>query len=346
MTSTSSAASLMLQEALSAPDCIARQLAQDGERYAALGERLRAAPPHNGVTVARGSSDHASAYLAYLIMARMGRLVTSLPMSLVTLYKSPLVAQGTLAVATSQSGQSPDVIEPIRYFRAGGATTVALVNDAASPLAQAAEWTMPLHAGPERSVAATKSFIASLVAGARLVAAWQDDPSLRDGIAALPEDLRRAAGADWSAALEALAPARNIMVVGRGIGFPLALESALKFKETASLQAEAFSSAEIKHGPMALIEEGYPLLVYATRGPAQAGLVALADEMRGRGARVLLAAPSDVASRDLTLPVAALPDLDPIVAIGAFYAMAAQLAAARGMDPDRPRHLSKVTRTN
>lgn len=343
---TAAPSSLMLQEALSAADCIAHQLTQDVERYAALGEHLRGRTLHSAVTVARGSSDHASGYLAYLIMARLGRLVTSLPMSLITLYKSPIVARDTLALAISQSGQSPDVVEPIRYFRDGGATTVALVNDAASPLADAAEWTMPLHAGKESSVAATKSFIASLVAGARLVAAWQDDAALQDGIAALPDALRAATAADWSPALEVLAPARNIMVVGRGIGFPLALEAALKFKETSALQAEAFSGAEIKHGPMALIEEGYPLLVFATRGPAQAGLVALADEMRGRGARVLLAAPVDVASRDLTLPTAAIPDLDPIVAVQAFYVMAAHLAAARGMNPDQPRHLSKVTKTN
>ena len=346
MNQTATTTSLMLQEALSAADCVAGQLALDADRYAALGARLRAGPLHSAVTVARGSSDHASGYLAYLIMARMGRLVTSLPMSLITLYKSPIVARDTLAVAISQSGQSPDVVEPIKYFRAGGATTVALVNDAESPLAEAAEWTMPLHAGKEQSVAATNSFIASLVAGARLVAEWQDDAALKDGIAALPESLSAAAQADWSAALEVLAPARNIMVVGRGIGFPLALESALKFKETSSLQAEAFSGAEIKHGPMALIEDGYPLLIFATRGPAQAGLVALADEMRGRGARVLLAAPEDVPSRDLLLPTARIPDLDPIAAVQAFYVMAAQLSKARGLDPDRPRHLSKVTRTN
>ncbi|SFD47498.1 glutamine--fructose-6-phosphate transaminase [Massilia yuzhufengensis] len=338
--------SLMYQEALSAGDCVAQQLAQDADRYAELGRALRATRFHSAVTVARGSSDHASSYLAYLIMARMGRLVTSLPMSLVTLYKSPLVTRDTLAVSISQSGQSPDVVEPIQYFRAGGATTVALVNDATSPLAQAAEWTMPLHAGKEQSVAATKSFIASMVAGARLVSEWQDDAELRDGLAALPDALRAAAQADWSAAIEVLAPARNIMVVGRGISFPVALESALKFKETSALQAEAFSGAEIKHGPMALIDEGYPLLIFATRGPAQAGLVALADEMRGRGARVLLAAPQDVASRDLTLPTAAIPDLDPIAAIQAFYMMAANLSKARGLDPDRPRHLSKVTKTN
>jgi glucosamine--fructose-6-phosphate aminotransferase (isomerizing) len=135
------------------------------------------------------------------------------------------------------------------------------------------------------------------------------------------------------------------MVVARGIGFPIAQEAALKLKETSALQAEAFSGAEIKHGPMALIDDGYPLLMFAVRGPAQAGMLQLADEMRGRGARVLLAAPDDVPGRDLTLPVAPTPDLDPIVAIQAFYVMAAQLSAARGLDPDRPRHLSKVTRT-
>ena len=338
--------SLMLKEALSAAECVSLQLSEDVERYAELGRKLRSTNFNTALTVARGSSDHAASYCAYLIMARMGRIVASLPMSLVTLYKSPLVTRDTLTIAISQSGQSPDVVEPIRYFRDGGATTVALVNDIDSPLAAAAEWAMPLHAGKEQSVAATKSFIASLVAGARLVAQWQNDPELTDGLAALPEALSIAARTDWSAALEVLAPARNIMVVGRGISFPIALESALKFKETSALQAEAFSGAEIKHGPMALIEDGYPLLIFATRGPAQAGLIQLATEMRGRGARVLLAAPADVAERDLTLPVAATPDLDPIVAVQAFYVMAAHLAKARGMDPDRPRHLSKVTRTS
>ena len=338
--------SKMLEEALSAGECVGRQLSQDVDRYAELGRKLRSTNFNSALTLARGSSDHAANYCAYLIMARLGRIVASLPMSLLTLYKSPLVTRDTLTIAISQSGQSPDVVEPTRYFRDGGATTVALVNDIDSPLAQAAEWAMPLHAGKEHSVAATKSFITSLVAGARLVAHWQNDPELKAGLDALPEALAAGAQADWSPAIEVLAPARNIMVVGRGISFPIALESALKFKETSSLQAEAFSGAEIKHGPMALIDEGYPLLIFATRGPTQAGLVQLAGEMRGRGARVLLAAPADVAERDLTLPVAATPDLDPIVAVQAFYVMAAKLAEARGMDPDRPRHLSKVTKTN
>ncbi len=338
--------SLMLKEARSAGSHVAEQLVRDQARYAELGRRLRAAPPARIVTVARGSSDHAAGYCAYLTMARLGHIVASLPMSLVTLNKAPLIARDTLAIAISQSGQSPDVVEPIRYFRDGGATTLALVNDAGSPLAQAAEWSIALHAGAELSVAATKSFIASLVAGALFAGHWQDDAAFLHALESLPEALQRAAGSDWSRAVEALAPASSIMVVGRGIGFPLALEAALKFKETCAIQAEAFSGAEIKHGPMALIDEGYPLLMFATRGPTQAGMLQLAADMRQRGAKVLLAAPEDVAERDLTLPTAVTPDLDPITAIQAFYVMAAQLSAARGMDPDKPRHLSKVTKTS
>ncbi len=338
--------SRMLSEAMSAADCVALQLGRDGERYAALGRTLRSTSFDTALTIARGSSDHAANYCAYLIMARMGRVVASLPMSLITLNKAPIETRDTLAIAISQSGQSPDVVDPIRYFRDGAATTVALVNDIDSPLAHAAEWAMPLHAGQEQSVAATKSFITSLTAGARLVAQWQNDPELIDALQALPDALREATQVDWSGALDVLAPARNIMVVGRGVSFPIALEAALKLKETSALQAEAFSGAEIKHGPMALIDEGYPLLIFATRGPTQSSVLQLAAEMRTRGAKVILAAPADVAERDLTLPVAATPDLDPIVAVQAFYIMAAHLAKARGMDPDRPRHLSKVTRTN
>ncbi len=338
--------SRMLEEACTAADVVALQLHNDHERYADLGKRLRQTPPATTLTIARGSSDHAAAYCAYLIMARLGRIVASLPMSLLTLNKAPLITRETLAIAISQSGQSPDVVDSLQYFRAGGATTVALVNDTASPLAQAAEWTMPLHAGKEQSVAATKSFIASLVAGARLVAHWGNDSELFNGIEALPEALHTASQCNWSAAIEVLAPAQKMMVISRGMSFSIALEAALKFKETSAIQAEAFSGAEIRHGPMALIDTGYPVLILATRGPAQASLIALADDLRARGARVLLAAPADIAQRQLTLPVAACADLDPVLAIQAFYVMAAQLAVARGMDPDHPRHLSKVTKTS
>ena len=338
--------SRMLDEAREAPAAVARQLAEDRDRWRAFGERLRRQPPTALLTIARGSSDHAAHYAAYLIMARLGRLVTSMPMSLVTLYQSEIRCEGLASFAFSQSGQSPDLVGPTQYFRRRGAVTCAFVNDPDSPLARAAEWLFCLHAGQEKSVAATKSFIAQLVAGARLVASWQDDAALAGALEGLPACMQRAVATDWSAALPVLQAADRLFVVGRGLGLPVAMEAALKFKETCGIQAEAFSGAEIQHGPMALIDEGYPLLVFAPRGPAQAGLLEVARTMRARGARVLLAAPAGTPEANLTIVAGAIPELDPVCAIQSFYPMVEALARARGNDPDSPPHLKKVTRTS
>lgn len=338
--------SRMLDEAREAPQAVAAQLGADAERWRAFGARLRADPPRALLTVARGSSDHAAHYAAYLVMARLGRLVTSMPMSLVTLYQSEILSEGLASFAFSQSGQSPDLVGPTQYFRDRGASTCAFVNDPGSPLARAAEWLFPLHAGAETSVAATKSFIAQLVAGARLVASWQDDAQLAHALAQLPGALQQACQQDWSVAVEALRDADRLFVIGRGLGLPVAMEAALKFKETCGIQAEAFSGAEIQHGPMALIDEGYPLLLFAPRGPAQEGLLRLAAAMRARGARVLLAAPDGVPDANLRLVPAGMEELDPVCAIQSFYPMVEALARARGHDPDRPPHLKKVTRTS
>jgi len=335
----------MLSEARSAPKVVEGQLALDEDLYQLLGSALRATHPGGVVTVARGSSDHAAGYLGYLVSSRTGRLVTSLPMSLVTLYHAPLLAEGMVAIAISQSGQSPDLVEPIRSLRASGATTVALVNEDATPLAGAAEWVIPLRAGPERAVAATKSFVASLVAGARLAGHWCELPALVGALRHLPGALEEALHQDWSVAVEALAQTERLMVISRGLGLPIAEEAALKLKEACGIQAEAVSAAEARHGPQALIGEGYPLLVFATRGPAQPDLLGLAAEMRMRNARVLLATPADVPGRDLTLVTTGIEELDPVTAIASFYPVVDALARARGRDPDAPRYLTKVTTT-
>ncbi|MCV2420924.1 SIS domain-containing protein [Paucibacter sp. DJ2R-2] len=336
----------MLQEALSAPAAVANQLAHDQNAYAELGEALREQPPTALLTVARGSSDHAAHYMAYLMMARMGRLVTSLPMSLVTLYQSKIVCDGLVSLAFSQSGQSPDLVAPTKFFREGGARTVAFVNAESSPLADAAQFVFPLRSGPELSVAATKSYIAQLVAGARVVAAWSGDEDLQAALQQLPSALEEAAKQRWDVAVDVLKDADKLFVIGRGTGLPIAMEAALKFKETCGIQAEAFSGAEVKHGPMALVDEGYPMLVFAPRGPAQAGLIALAEEMRGRGARVLLAAPVGTPGAELPLACTGNEDLDPIAVVQSFYPMVEALARARGRNPDAPPHLAKVTKTN
>lgn len=336
----------MLAEAREAPAVVARALAADRDTYATIGAALRAEPPRAVLTVARGSSDHAAHHMAYLTMARLGRLVTSLPMSLVTLYSSRLQCEGLLSLAFSQSGQSPDLVAPQRFFGAGGARTIAVVNDAASPLARAAQWVLPLHAGAEQSVAATKSYIAQLVAGARLVAQWQADAPLLRALDSLPDALERAAGLDWQPLVDALVDADRLFVIGRGLSLAIAMEAALKFKEVCGIQAEGFSAAEVQHGPMALVGRGYPLLIFAPRGPAQAGLLALAAQMRERGARVLLAAPEGTPGAELPLALTGSEDLDSIAAIQSFYPAVEALARARGLDPDRPRHLGKVTRTH
>lgn len=335
----------MLKEALASAGTVAAQL-EDTSRVAALAATLAQQPRHVALTVARGSSDHAASYFASLTMSRLGVPVASLPMSVATLQQAPLQVRDQLALAFSQSGKSPDLVGTMNALRNAGALTVAAVNAPASPLADACEWHLPLVAGPELSVAATKSYIAMLSISAQLVAHWQNDAELLDALNTLPEALERAGRLDWSMAVNELRGIERMIVIGRGLGLAIAQEAALKLKETSGIQAEAFSSAEVRHGPMELIDRDYPLLVFAPRGPEQAGLLQLAHDMRARGARVLLAAPDDVADASLPLVSTAHAALDPIAAILSFYVMAADLAAARGRNPDAPRHLNKVTETH
>lgn len=341
--------SLMRSEARSAPKCIEAFLAQSDERVAALGRALKARHVRSAVTVARGSSDHAAGHLAYLLLSRMGLLTTSLPPSVITLHHAPIRCAGIAALAFSQSGQSPDLIETQTVLGARGAITAAFVNDIASPLAGASQYVIDLCVGPEKSVAATKSFIAQLTAGLSLLSHWADDLALREAIRSLPETLARAAHSDWTAAIAPLVNAQRLFVVGRGASLSVAAEMALKFKEVCGIQAEAFSAAEIKHGPMALVSAGYPLLVLAPRGPEQAGLLAVADDLRKRGATVLLA--STLSGAQLPIAIESVNTssahslLDAVSAVQSFYLMVEALARARGLDPDHPPHLSKVTRT-
>ena len=181
--------------------------------------------------------------------------------------------------------------------------------------------------------------------GARLVAAWSGDSALTQALQALPAVLERAAVQGWEQAVDVLQAADSLFVISRGAGMAVAQEAALKLKETCGIHAEAFSSAEVQHGPMALVMPGFALLVIALRGPAQPGLLALARAMRERGARVLLAAPAGTPGAELHLVPAGDEQLDPISAVQSFYPLAEAVARARGHDPDQPRHLAKVTRT-
>ena len=337
----------MLEETRSAPARVADMLAKDGDAYAALAAELRLREPGFVVTVARGSSDHAALYLASLVGILAGRVTASLPPSLVTRFQATLSFQGAFVVSLSQSGASPDIVRALEAARAGGAITAAIVNQPDSPLARAAAHPLAQHAGPERSVAATKSVIATLVACARLAASWRDDRDLLAALSRLPERLEAALACDWSPALPVLEHAQSLYVVGRGPGLGIAAETALKLKETSGLLAEALSAAEIQHGPKAVIGPGFPVLAYGLADPGGEDARAFAADLAAVGAQVMVASSSPAGSDALHLPLPEPlhPLLDPIVALAAFYPLAEALARRRGRDPDRPPGLLKVTRT-
>ena len=335
----------MFREAAQAPAVVRAQLGANRQDLQQLARRLRAAPPRAVVTLGRGSSDHAATFARYLIETRLGIMTGSAAPSVTSIYNASPGMADTLCLVISQSGQSPDLLTAAQAAKDAGALVVAMVNDEASPLALLADVVTPLRAGPELSVAATKSYIGALAAITQLVAHWTADAPLLAALEALPDLLERAWQLDWSEALEPLTGAQNLYVVGRGVGFGVAQEAALKLKETSGLHAEAFSSAEVRHGPMALVGPGFPVLAFSQNDETREGLEAMAAACARLGASVIKAGGARLAGA-VNLPVeAAHPVLEPIAHAQSFYRMANALALARGFDPDRPPHLAKVTET-
>ena len=333
-----------MAEALEAADRVQAMLAQTPPELDVLLDVLAMERPSCLLTLARGSSDHAASYFAYLAMCRWRLPVASVPPSVLSLYGAAPVGPGALSFTWSQSGQSPDLVRATQQLGAAGVPTVALVNDTRSPLAGVARWALDLGAGPEHSVAATKSFIAQLAWGARLVSQAEGDAAFAAAVRQLPALLRAASAMPWTQLADRLVSAQRMYVIGRGPGMAVAHEMALKLKEVCGIQAEAHSSAEVRHGPMALAQPGLGVLVLATAGPALQDTLQLAAELKSLGADVLTAAPPGQ-SADLPLALAQADELQPIAAIQSFYLGLPELARARGMDPDRPQHLRKVTRT-
>jgi glucosamine--fructose-6-phosphate aminotransferase (isomerizing) len=338
----------MFREAASSSDAIRAQLQCDGAAIAAIGAELRRLAPRTVVTCARGSSDHAATYAKYLIETRAGVLTASAAPSVSSVYGVSQDLRGCLFIAISQSGRSPDLLASVAAAKAAGAAILALCNSPDAPLIAAADWVIELRAGVETSIAATKSYLATLAALARMVAAWMQDAALQSAVDTLPALLDQSWALDWSAALPPLESAAHLYVVGRGLGLGAAQETALKCKETCGLHAEAFSSAELRHGPYALLGPGFPALLFAQPDAAQAGVEALGAELARRGVPVLMAGARDGAggARVITLPtVPALAEIAPILLVQSTYRLIATLAIRRGFDPDHPAHLRKVTET-
>jgi glucosamine--fructose-6-phosphate aminotransferase (isomerizing) len=294
-------------------------------------------------TIARGSSDHAATYARYLVETRLGILSSSLSPSLFSVFKAPLSLRNMLCLAISQSGRSPDLLAAAQAARDSGAIVVALVNDADSPLAEIASVVLPQSAGPEKSAAATKSFITSVSAIAQMVALWSADEAMQAALPKLPDALAQAWEEDWSRGREMLRSADHLYTVGRGLHLSIAQEAAHKLKETCMIHAEAYSSAEVLHGPNELASEGFPVLLFRSEDEGDASVVDAAQRLKAQGATVMMAGGGDPAA--LPVPRAPHPTLAPLLQIQAFYRMANALACERGYNPDQPRHVQKVTQT-
>lgn len=345
---------LMEQEALQTPECIANQWQKNEKTIHEICQRVRQQQPTYAMTIARGSSDHAATFAKYLLETQCGLITATAAPSTVTIYHSQLQLKNSLVIGISQSGKSPDICDMMQQAKNAQAITIAIVNDPESPLAKLADYVLPLHVGPERAVAATKSYIGSLAALIQLSAHLADNKPLLKVMPALPETLHQAAQQNWQAMQDTLRKADDALVLARGYGFPIAQEAALKLKETMGMHAEAFSGAEVLHGPFAVLRPNFPTLLCMQQDASAKGMLALGEKIKTVGAQVLLAAPTDsyslteleaAATHLLMLPPSLHPICDPLMFIQAFYPATAQLAVSRGKNPDAPDNLQKVTET-
>jgi len=304
------------------------------------------------VIAARGTSDHAAVYAQYVLGACNGLPVALAAPSLVSVYGRAPRVRNALVIGISQSGRSPDVVAVLDDARRQGAVTVALTNDPASELAGAADHLVELGAGPERAVAATKTYVAEVALLAMLAAAISGDGASIAELRELPAAMRRALAAEVEDAVEAIAAQwateDRCAVIARGFQYATAREWALKLKELAYILADPYSGADFEHGPIALVEPGFPVIAVATAGPLLVDMHGLLGRLNAARARLLVLS-DDPSLRSLGdgIPVpAGVPEwLSPIVTILPAQLFAYHLARARGLDTEAPRTISKVTLT-
>lgn len=357
MTGEQTTGERMAAEIAEQPAMVARILDEGVPRISEIADHVRAAAPRTVLLAARGTSDHAALWAKYLLEVRLGLPVGLASPSTVSVYGGKPRYDGVLAVAVSQSGASPDLVAWLDAAAAGGATTLAVTNAPDSPLAATAGLHLDLLAGPELAVAATKTFTAELVTLALLVEALADGGApgkagtRPEGWAELPGLLERAL--ELEPDVDALAVryrfAERLVAVGRGLAYPVAREAALKLMETSYLVAHAFSGADLMHGPLAMLEPGYPVLAFAPPGAGADALAPVLARLDELGADLLVVGGprSGVprgSARHLTLPDCREEHGVVLSAVVA-QLLALHVARTKGLDPDAPRALRKVTET-
>lgn len=345
--------SQFLSEILQQPAALRRLLANGREPARRAAAQIKEFAPEWALIAARGSSDNAARYAQYLLGAHNGLGVGLAVPSLISLYGAAPRMGRAAVLGISQSGQSPDIVGVVTAAAAQGATTVAVTNDPASPLARASAATLPLFAGEEKAVAATKTYTAELLALAMLSVALAGNAEREGCLERVPDYVEQVIASVQESVAEAAASFAKIgklIVLGRGFNYSTAFEVALKIKETCYLIAAPYSVADLLHGPVAMIDREFPVLVVAPSGATQADVPALFELLEKRGAHTLaISDREDVLSRahfGLRLPSGVPEWLSPIVAVVAGQLFAQALCLASGQDPDKPRGLSKVTLTH
>ncbi|WP_018099387.1 SIS domain-containing protein [Sinorhizobium meliloti] len=327
------------------PEAAARLLDCSASEFVAAGAALRSKDPAFLVTIARGSSDHAALFLKYAIELTAGIPVASLGPSLASIYGARLKLGGGAALAISQSGKSPDIVAMAQSATRAGATSIALTNTLPSPIAEACNHPLNIFAGPENAVAATKSYVNSIVAGLAVLGEWTGDEELKRAVADLPKRFAEAAKLDWLAFVADVVEAESLYVLGRGPSLAIANEAALKFKETTGIHAEAYSAAEVLHGPVAIVGPRFPVLALAARDLSEDSVVEVADCLKGKGAVVQVTSNKATKAKRLPFVETGHPLTDSLALVLPFYGLAEALSRTRGLNPDAPAHLSKVTET-
>ncbi len=335
----------MRQEIDEIPDAVTRLLDRSSEVIATAGRALRDHDPAFLVTIARGSSDHAASFVKYAIELSTGRPVASLGPSLASIYDAPMRLGDGAAITISQSGKSPDIVAMTKSATDAGALTMALTNTLPSPIADACSHAVDINAGPELAVAATKSYVNSIIAGLALLAEWTDDRELRIALRAFPDHASKAISIEWRDLADQLGDEDSLFMLGRGPALAIASEAALKFKETANMHAEAYSAAEVLHGPVALVNQHFPVIAFTARDRAELPTVQLVDGLAEKGA--LTFATSDNVEKATALPFIATghPLTDAVCLILPFYSFVESWSRNRGFNPDAPAALRKVTET-
>lgn len=336
---------LMFQETEQAASVVARLLKDQKPVFEEIAAVFASRKPALISTCARGSSDHAATFFKYLAEISCGLPVAGLGPSVASVYDAPLQLGSAVHFTVSQSGASPDIVAMQRAAKKAGAVTLAVVNVTDSPLAHEADIVLDIGAGPEKSVAATKSFIASAAALAGVIAAVSKDKVLQDGLQHLPEALAGVHVAAGNEIENILAEKQSLFIGGRGPSLAIALEAALKAKETSAIHAEAFSLAELMHGPMRLVEKGFPIIAFVSQDQAYQHNMQALQHLESIGGTILAISPLDLPWSQIKTPETGSALLDPLVSLAAYYRVIEAVTRRRGFNPDKPLNLNKVTET-